>query len=157
VRAVYIDLASKHNGRNNGHIVYSARDCAKRPRISRATANRALKLLEWRDLIRCTSRGSFKLKTKNAKAPEWLLTEFPESLVSPESPAGLTREPSDPILGLTRGPHCRIREESRREEDFRGSEVFRGRLKPKKRTERLSREEWAALERLAAKSNGGGQ
>jgi hypothetical protein len=155
VRAVYVDLASKHNGRNNGHIVYSTRDCAKRLRISKDTAARALRLLAWRDLIRCTSRGSFKVKTQNAKAPEWLLTDFPESLVSPEGPAGLTGGPSNGFPDLTRGTHRRIREESRRGEDFRGSEVFRGR--PKDKTERLSREEWVALERLASlpKPNGG--
>jgi len=159
VQALYVDMARKYNGKNNGQISYSARDGAKAVHVSRDTANRALRLLEWFDLIRCTKRGSFKVKTKNAKAPEWLLTEYmqtEESLVRLEGPAGPTRRTSNDFPGPTRGPLIDKEIDLRREEkDFRGSEVFRGRLRPKEKTERLSREEWAALERLSKMSGDG--
>jgi hypothetical protein len=45
-RALYIDVASKFNGYNNGQISYSIGDGAKALHVSRRTVRRALKTLQ---------------------------------------------------------------------------------------------------------------
>jgi hypothetical protein len=75
-RALYLEIASGYNGRNNGHIPYSVRDGASALRVSKSTVSRGLDLLKDSGLIRCASSGSFDLKTKKSKASEWELTEY---------------------------------------------------------------------------------
>jgi hypothetical protein len=152
-RAVYVDIASLYNGANNGRIGYSARQCADRLHIDKDTANRALRLLEWEDLIRCTQRASFRVKTQTAKAPLWELTQYP--LVSIQGPTGLNRETRDPIPGLNRGTLYRTEKNLEQEEG-----VFRRRRKDPQR-ERERAEAKATLDRYremkaAAEANGGG-
>lgn len=113
-RALYFEIADRHNGRNNGQIPYAKRDAMGALHISDATACRALSLLEKQGLAIRTRRGAFDLKTREAKASEWFLPElndtpqFPEEKrvtnISPENPVGFTREPSDPLSGFTREP-----------------------------------------------------
>jgi hypothetical protein len=75
-RAIYVDIAARYNGRNNGAIPYSARDGAQALRVAKGTAHRALRLLEAAGLIRCSRRGAFNLKTQLAKSSLWLLPEY---------------------------------------------------------------------------------
>jgi hypothetical protein len=99
-RAVYVEMARRYNGKNNGQIPFSTRDGAEVLPISKDTVGRALKLLEQRNLAVCRSRGSFDRKTREAKAPEWELPEY-NSLVSPEGPTGITTGTSEGLSGIT--------------------------------------------------------
>jgi hypothetical protein len=107
-RAVYVDMAARYNGRNNGRIPYSARDGAEALQVSKDTAWRALKLLEDRALIICRRRGSFDLKTKETQASEWEFTEYScgeeqteAALVRPVGPVGPTHRTGNGFFGPT--------------------------------------------------------
>jgi Fe2+ or Zn2+ uptake regulation protein len=65
-RAVLVELVRLHNGSNNGAIVLSARMAATRCNISPATVARALQELADAGLVDCVSKGSFKVKDRNA-------------------------------------------------------------------------------------------
>ena len=73
-RAVYIEMAARYNGSNNGQIPFSVRDAANRAHIGKNAADAALTLLQARGFIVATRRGAFNVKTKIAT--EWRLTEF---------------------------------------------------------------------------------
>jgi hypothetical protein len=73
---LYVKIARKYNGRNNGRIRYSVRDGAEALRASKGTASRELKRLQDGGLIRRVSRGSFNRKTGETTASEWELTEY---------------------------------------------------------------------------------
>jgi hypothetical protein len=116
-RSIYVDMARRFNGHNNGQISYSLRDAQRALRISRSTALRAFQTLQNKNLAICCQRGSFDLKTKKAKLSEWRLPamvspghppkvslENPAAdltKVSPGNPVGFTREPNE---GVTREP-----------------------------------------------------
>jgi hypothetical protein len=115
-RAVYFEIADRHNGRNNGQIPYTKKDAMSAFHVSDATACRTLSLLEKGGVAIRTRRGSFDLKTREAKSSEWCLPELNgeqkgATNISPENPAGFTREPSDPLSGFTREP---VRRRSKR-------------------------------------------
>jgi hypothetical protein len=74
-RALYIEIAMRYNGSNNGRIPYSAREAIAALHISKSTAGRLFKILEDRGFIVCTKRGAFSLKTTK-DASEWRLTEY---------------------------------------------------------------------------------
>jgi hypothetical protein len=73
-RAVYLDLASRYFGSNNGRISYSIRCAVDELRIGNATAKRALDDLQDRGFIVAVKRGAFSLKQRHAS--EWRLTEY---------------------------------------------------------------------------------
>ena len=73
-RAVYLDMASRYYGSNNGRIVYSIRCAVVELRIGNATAKRAIDDLEDRGFIVAIKRGAFSLKRRHAS--EWRLTEY---------------------------------------------------------------------------------
>ena len=75
-QALYVRIAARYNGRNNGQIPYSARDAKKELHIGQYTAYRAFKKLREQDLIIRRKRGSFVRKTQEAKASEWEVTEL---------------------------------------------------------------------------------
>ena len=75
-QALYVRIAARYNGRNNGQIPYSARDAKKELHIGQYTAYRAFKKLREQDLIIRRKRGSFVRKTQEAKASEWEVIEF---------------------------------------------------------------------------------
>jgi hypothetical protein len=75
-RMLYVDIASKFNGRNNGRISYSIREGAKALRIGHHTACRALKLLQRLGLLVRTKHGHFDPGTGQAKDSEWYLPEY---------------------------------------------------------------------------------
>ncbi|MCP3464475.1 hypothetical protein [Bradyrhizobium sp. CCGUVB23] len=72
-RAIYIELAMLYRGNNNGSIGFSAREAARSILVSKATAARALIVLQDRGFIVATTKGRFDIKRQ---ATEWRLTEF---------------------------------------------------------------------------------
>jgi DNA-binding transcriptional MocR family regulator len=86
-RALYLEIAMRYNGSNNGRISYSAREAAQALKISKATACRALELLRARGFIACTRKGAFSLKAK-PEASEWRLTEHANDVI----PAHATKD-----------------------------------------------------------------
>jgi hypothetical protein len=74
-RALYLELAARYNGSNNGRISYSVREGAEALSVTKDTTARYLKILEDRGFIVCTKRGAFSLKTTR-DASEWRLTEY---------------------------------------------------------------------------------
>lgn len=75
-RALYLQLARRYNGRNNGRISYSVRQASQDLNIGKATALRAFQALQDRRFIVCTKKGAFSWKIVN-EASEWRLTEHP--------------------------------------------------------------------------------
>jgi DNA-binding transcriptional MocR family regulator len=75
-RALYIELASKYYGSNNGQIIYSVRQAAKALKISKDTAARALEELQRHGFIAVQQKGGFNLKEQKGQATVWRLTEF---------------------------------------------------------------------------------
>jgi hypothetical protein len=74
-RAIYVDMARRYAGMNNGRIPYSVREAAAELKIGTATASRALTRLTENGFIAPVSKGAFNLKKRHAT--EWRLTEFP--------------------------------------------------------------------------------
>jgi hypothetical protein len=74
-RALYVELAQRYNGSNNGRIPYSVREAKQSLHISSDTASRLLEILQARGFIVCTKKGAFSLKTTK-DASEWRLTEY---------------------------------------------------------------------------------
>jgi hypothetical protein len=75
-RAIYVEMAARYNGSNNGRIHFSTREAAQALHIGRATAARDLAALVERGFIVATTRGGFNIKDKQRQAPQWRLTEF---------------------------------------------------------------------------------
>jgi hypothetical protein len=73
-RAVYIELASRYNGSNNGEIALSVRDAARKCRISKATAGKAFHDLAEKGFITIVTGGSFGYKLRHAT--EYRLTDY---------------------------------------------------------------------------------
>jgi hypothetical protein len=73
-RALYVEIARRYNGSNNGRITYSVRDGVAL-RIGKSTVGRLLDILQDRGFIVCTRKGYFSLKTTK-DASEWRLTEY---------------------------------------------------------------------------------
>ena len=73
-RAIYIDIARRYAGMNNGRIPYSVREAAAELRVSTATASRALAKLTDHGFIVPVVKGAFSFKKRHAT--EWRLTEF---------------------------------------------------------------------------------
>jgi len=73
-RAIYVEIAARYDGSNNGRIPYSVREAAQALHIGKATAARDLIVLEERGFIVVMVRGAFNVKLK--LATEWRLTEF---------------------------------------------------------------------------------
>jgi hypothetical protein len=71
-RALYLEMAAKFNGFNNGSIGFSNREACQKLHIRPRTASRAFRALEMLDLIVCTKRGTLKTR----QASEWRLPAF---------------------------------------------------------------------------------
>ena len=74
-RAVWIGLAMRFFGTNNGRIVYSCREAAEHAGIGKNTAAKALEQLIEVGLIECITESSFDSRKKLAR--EWALTHIP--------------------------------------------------------------------------------
>lgn len=81
-RALYVEVATRYNGANNGSIPYSVRDGVRALHASPATIVRTLRLLDDRGFIARTKRGAFSLKTSH-DASEWRLTEHNQDAPHP--------------------------------------------------------------------------
>jgi hypothetical protein len=79
-RALYIELAARYNGSNNGRIPFSVRQAIQALHISGHTASRLLLLLQDCGLIVCTKKGAFSMKAAR-DASEWRLTEYPDDVI----------------------------------------------------------------------------
>ena len=74
-RAVYIEIAQRYYGSNNGEISLSVREAARLVHIAKDTASSAFHELEAKGFIRRHVCGSFNWKLKHATT--WILTEHP--------------------------------------------------------------------------------
>lgn len=72
--ALYIALAKRYFGKNNGKISMSVRQAARIVHIHRDTAMKAFTTLEDRGFIKAIIKGSFDYKMPHATT--WLLTEY---------------------------------------------------------------------------------
>ena len=75
-RSLYIELASRYHGLNNGQIIFSVRQAAKALKTSKDTAARAFEELQRFGFIVVQKKGGFNLKELKGQATEWRLTEF---------------------------------------------------------------------------------
>jgi hypothetical protein len=71
-RALYLELAQRYTGFNNGRIGLSARDAAEALGSSKSTVARAFAALVERGFIEQQKRGHFDRKSRHAS--EWRLT-----------------------------------------------------------------------------------
>ena len=86
-RALYIELARRYNGNNNGRISFSVREAMQALGVSRGQAKYLFDMLLDRGFVICTSKGAFSLKTER-DATEWRITEYP----SDHPPAHATKD-----------------------------------------------------------------
>ena len=70
--SIYLLIAMRYNGRNNGHISLSVREAANYAHVAPGTAQKALKSLQEHGFIICRKKGAFKVKQRHAT--EWELT-----------------------------------------------------------------------------------
>lgn len=73
-RALYVELAYRYRGTNNGRISLSVREAADRLRIGKDTAARAFAELQDAGFIKVTRQGFFHGPTRQATL--WELTEY---------------------------------------------------------------------------------
>ena len=73
-RAVYVVLATRYNGTNNGRLALSVRDAAREANVAKDTSARALLTLVERGFTECVTPGGFSRKTPHAA--EWRLTAY---------------------------------------------------------------------------------
>ena len=83
-RALYVELAQRYNGYNNGEISMSVREAARLLHIANDTATKAFRELEAKGFIRRNVCGSFNWKIRHATT--WILTEhaFADQLATKE-------------------------------------------------------------------------
>jgi helix-turn-helix protein len=74
-RAIYLLLALRYNGQNNGTISLSVREIADNLKIGKTTASMAIKGLVEKGFIVVMKKGAFSRKCRHAT--EWRLTEYP--------------------------------------------------------------------------------
>lgn len=74
-RAIYIELAQRFNGSNNGEISMSVREAAYGAHCSKDTASEAFHELEGKGFIKRNLCGSFDFKLRHATT--WILTQHP--------------------------------------------------------------------------------
>ncbi len=72
-RVIYVELASRYYGSNNGRITLSARDAARLCHLNKNTVTRAFRQLVDHGFIECVTSGGFSRKVRHAT--EWRLTE----------------------------------------------------------------------------------
>lgn len=73
-KAVYIEIAQRYNGSNNGEISLSVREAARLVHISKNTAGHIFYELEAHGFIRRNVCGSFNYKLRHATT--WILTAY---------------------------------------------------------------------------------
>src|SRR5947209_2425987 len=86
-RALYLEIAQRYNGSNNGRIPYSVREVVMALGVSKGQAKYLFDMLLDRGFVICASKGAFSLKTER-NATEWRLTEY----ASDHPPAHATKD-----------------------------------------------------------------
>jgi hypothetical protein len=76
-QALYVYIAARYNGKNNGRISFAAREAVLALHVSKATAGRVFKDLINRGFIAIVRRSGFNLKRGPGRATEYRLTEYP--------------------------------------------------------------------------------
>lgn len=100
-RALYVQVAARFNGKNNGFIALSVREAASEVNIAKDTAGRAFARLGDRGLLELAQPGAFTFKTRHAA--EWRLTALPcDRTGAPASKAFMRWRPPDPPRSETR-------------------------------------------------------
>jgi hypothetical protein len=108
-RAIYIQLASRYNGSNNGRISYSVREGAQEVNVTKDTAGRMLKVLQDRGFIAPMKRGAFSHKVSR-EASEWLLAEYDNDIVPEHATKTFMRwQPPEPEHEIYHPPKSRTR------------------------------------------------
>jgi len=74
-RALYVELAMRFNGLNNGEIAFSVRQAARQIHTAKDTASKAFRELAAKGFIKINQPGSFDWKLRHATT--WILTEHP--------------------------------------------------------------------------------
>jgi hypothetical protein len=106
-RALYIEIAARYNGSNNGRIPYSVREAIIALHISGATASRLLKVLQDLGFIVCTKKGAFSMKASR-EASEWRLTEHSDDVI-PNHPTKEFMSWRPPELDFNETPKLKTR------------------------------------------------
>jgi hypothetical protein len=75
-RVIFIDVCTRHNGRNNGAIGYGCAAGAKAANVSPSTANRRLNQLRKSGLLKLRKGGIFNIKDCEKQSREWEITIF---------------------------------------------------------------------------------
>lgn len=73
-RAIYVELAQRYNGFNNGEIALSVRDAARLVHVAKDTASKAFRELEDKGFVIRVVCGSFNWKLRHATT--WELTAY---------------------------------------------------------------------------------
>jgi hypothetical protein len=103
-RCVFIELAARYTGGNNGYLALSVRDAAQRVRCSKDSVARALADLTAKGFVDVCSRGHFD--RKSPRASEYRLTLYScDRAGERASKAFMSWRPDPPksVAGLTRG------------------------------------------------------
>lgn len=102
-RALYVEIAQRYDGNNNGEISMSVREAAHLIHIAKDTATKCFHELEAKGFIRRNVCGSFNWKLRHATT--WILTEhsFLEANATKDF-ARWAREKSEG--GPKRSPNC---------------------------------------------------
>jgi hypothetical protein len=104
-RAIYLELATLYNGRNNGRLYLSVRDAASRTNVAKDTAGKAFKLLTANGFIECASLGAFSRKDPHAS--EWRLCAHScDRTNSPASKAFMRWRPLEELSGGPKPSQC---------------------------------------------------
>ena len=80
-RAIYVELAQRYNGSNNGEIALSVRDAAKLVHVAKDTATKAFRELEDKGFVIRVVCGSFNWKLRHATT--WELTAYAMGEIPP--------------------------------------------------------------------------
>jgi hypothetical protein len=88
-RQLYVEIARRYNGSNNGRIPYSVRQACADLHIGKATASTAFRVLGERGFIVAVQKGAFSWKIRHAT--EWRLTEFPCDVTNELATKGFAR------------------------------------------------------------------
>lgn len=102
-RSIYVELAQRYNGFNNGEISLSVREAARLVHVAKDTASKALHELETKGFIKRRLCGSFNFKLRHATT--WILTEFGLD-GSPPTKEFFSWRPENPEGGPKSGPSC---------------------------------------------------
>lgn len=117
-RAVYLEVARRYNGSNNGFLGLSVREAAERCRINKDTASRALEALRVAGFIECITPGGFSRKDRHAS--EWRLTiERCDRSGNGPTKAFMRWRPIPPGEGKTRSPSGVVADPSFRTEGLK--------------------------------------